>query len=364
MRSEARVGAAREEEVTTSRPEPAPPERLLGETDVTPPPAGVRAPRVIAHRGASARRLENTLESFAEALRLGATALEMDVQRSRDGTLMVFHDLDLTSTTDAGARFDHRRRHAGLLRVADLGRDELRSLGLRPRPDRPHLPPAPLGIPALEEVLSLVGESQAVSGQPVSLYLELKDPAMHADLGLPLEKPLLELLERGGWNVPDGRVALLSSDPESLRTLRFRIGTHLPLGQVVGAPCTGSPSALEGPALDALRRHAELLVLEKGHLAGPTGTGAAAVARARGAGLAVLPYTYRSDEVAPGFGSLEDELRHAFEELQVDGVFTDDPDRAITLLRSLATPALPELGAGGVGPAPDRPGSLGEPVPV
>jgi glycerophosphoryl diester phosphodiesterase len=48
--------------------------------------------RVLAHRGASAVRPENTLEAFVEARRLGADGVELDVRRTADGALAVHHD--------------------------------------------------------------------------------------------------------------------------------------------------------------------------------------------------------------------------------------------------------------------------------
>ena len=51
---------------------------------------------VIAHRGASAVRRENTVEAFVEARRLGADMVELDVRRTRDGALVVHHDASLT----------------------------------------------------------------------------------------------------------------------------------------------------------------------------------------------------------------------------------------------------------------------------
>ena len=48
-------------------------------------------PLVIAHRGASARVRENTLDAFAEARRLGADMVELDVRRTADGALAVLH---------------------------------------------------------------------------------------------------------------------------------------------------------------------------------------------------------------------------------------------------------------------------------
>lgn len=54
-----------------------------------------RRPLVIAHRGASADRPENTLEAFAEARVQGADWVELDVRRSADGVLVVHHDAHL-----------------------------------------------------------------------------------------------------------------------------------------------------------------------------------------------------------------------------------------------------------------------------
>jgi glycerophosphoryl diester phosphodiesterase len=47
---------------------------------------------VIAHRGASAVRRENTVEAFVEARRLGADMVELDVRRTRDDALVIHHD--------------------------------------------------------------------------------------------------------------------------------------------------------------------------------------------------------------------------------------------------------------------------------
>ena len=47
---------------------------------------------VIAHRGASAFEQENTLKAFDLAFKLGASWLETDVQRSKDGALVLYHD--------------------------------------------------------------------------------------------------------------------------------------------------------------------------------------------------------------------------------------------------------------------------------
>lgn len=57
-------------------------------------------PRVIAHRGFSGRAPENTLLAFARAIAIGADMIELDVQASRDGELVVIHDETLDRTTN------------------------------------------------------------------------------------------------------------------------------------------------------------------------------------------------------------------------------------------------------------------------
>jgi len=56
-------------------------------------------PEVIAHRGNSSERPENTLAAFESALDLGVPAIELDVQLTRDGRLVVLHDATLDRTT-------------------------------------------------------------------------------------------------------------------------------------------------------------------------------------------------------------------------------------------------------------------------
>ena len=68
---------------------------------------------VIAHRGASAYAPENTLPAFELAARQGADMIELDVQRSADGVLVVFHD-------DTTERWDGQRRLAAACTLAEL----------------------------------------------------------------------------------------------------------------------------------------------------------------------------------------------------------------------------------------------------
>lgn len=58
----------------------------------------LQLPRVIGHRGAAAYAPENTLASFREARRRGATWVEIDVKLTADGVPIVMHDSSLKRT--------------------------------------------------------------------------------------------------------------------------------------------------------------------------------------------------------------------------------------------------------------------------
>ena len=79
--------------------------------------------QIWAHRGASAHAPENTLPAFELAVRQGAQGVELDVQRTADGTLVVIHDETVDRVSD------------GMGRVVDLTLAQLRSLDLRPAKD-------------------------------------------------------------------------------------------------------------------------------------------------------------------------------------------------------------------------------------
>lgn len=84
---------------------------------------GAGAPILFAHRGASGRAPENTIEAFRLAVDLGATGLESDTWRSSDGVAMLIHDrtyrrpgrrVDVTRTAAVALRAD------GIPSLADL----------------------------------------------------------------------------------------------------------------------------------------------------------------------------------------------------------------------------------------------------
>ncbi len=76
----------------------------------------------IAHRGASGLFPENTLLAFRKALEMGACWLELDVQLSADGELVVIHDESLERTTNGHGLV--AQQPLAVLRQLDAGQGE------------------------------------------------------------------------------------------------------------------------------------------------------------------------------------------------------------------------------------------------
>ena len=72
-------------------------------TEASGPGAATGVPTVIAHRGASGTRPENTFSAYERAIDLGADMIEIDLHRTRDGAIVITHDEDLGGVGGEGA---------------------------------------------------------------------------------------------------------------------------------------------------------------------------------------------------------------------------------------------------------------------
>ncbi len=149
------------------------------------------APQVVAHRGASAKAPENTLDAFELAIDVGADVIEFDVRLTGDGHAVVMHDAGVDRTTDG----------AGL--VMDLSLAQVRSLRI------PVGAGGPARVPTLEEALG------ACSGR-VAVDIEIKnipgEPDYDPGQGRVVEAAL-EALDDAAFT---GEVLISSFDPLSL----------------------------------------------------------------------------------------------------------------------------------------------------
>ncbi|KRW82143.1 glycerophosphodiester phosphodiesterase [Marinobacter sp. P4B1] len=284
---------------------------------------------VISHRGASGYLPESTLPAFVLAYTLGADFLEMDLVMSRDGVPVVFHDLVLNSTTDVADIFPGYQREDGKWYVSDLSVAELRQLNVFERFDG-RFPAGSQGysIPTFESVLLLVQELNARSGCNVGVYPEIKDPAYHFDIGLPMEAAVVNLLAKYGYVSEDSGAYIQSFDRDSLIEIRYALQSDIKLVQLIGS----GKSYDEMATADGLAA-----VSDYAHAIGPSKTRViesqgALVRNAHAWGLQVHPYTFQADRIPAGLKGFEDELDLFVSELGVDGVFTDHPDQVLEYL--------------------------------
>jgi len=127
----------------------------MSRADETRDLAGHKAPLVVAHRGARWLAVENTLEALRIAFEEGAAGVEFDVQLTRDGELVLFHDDDLFSLTGIHGRVrDHTWR-------------ELRAMPLADRHGRRGV------IPHLAEALALLGRVPEPKRKLINLELKV-----------------------------------------------------------------------------------------------------------------------------------------------------------------------------------------------
>ncbi len=174
---------------------------------------------VHGHRGCRGALPENTLAAFREALQAGADVLELDLNVTKDGVVVVSHDQRI----DPALCLAPGGKPAGRPPLRSLTYEEVRGYdcGSLKNPRFPRQVPVPgERIPSLAEVFRLVKDSTAPAASAVEFNIETKIVPGEPDLSPePAEfaRLVLAVVRDFGW---ESRVIVQSFDRRTLAQVR------------------------------------------------------------------------------------------------------------------------------------------------
>lgn len=347
--------------------------------------ASGKRPIVIAHRGASGYRPEHTLAAYELAIDMGADYIEPDLVMTKDGVLIARHEnalavadersgtiLEATTNVFTLARFVDRRatkvidgkRVTGWF-AEDFTLAEIKTLRARER--IPNERPAntvfndQFEVPTLQEVIDLARSRSAILKRTIGIYPETKHPSYHTSIGLRLEDALVQALAANELNRGDAPVFIQSFEVANLRYLATIASVRLI--QLLEAASErpwdlrshrdprsyGDLASARG--LAEIASYAHGVGPHKHHIIarnadGTLSTPSTFVDDAHGAGLAVHPWTFRTEnaflpkefqrgEIRSDRGDGESEIS-AYLKTGIDGIFTDQADIGVSAVKVLA----------------------------
>jgi glycerophosphoryl diester phosphodiesterase len=307
--------------------------------------SAVAKPLVIAHRGASGYLPEHTLEAVTLAFALGADFIEQDLVLTKDLVPVVLHDIHLDTVSNVAELYPDRKREDGRYYALDFTLAELKTLSVHERTELDgtkvfsarYQGNADFKIATFAEELELIGQLNRQFKRDVGYYPEIKSPKWHRDQGVDISAIVLKMLRDYQLDDADKAIFVQCFDFAETKRLRNELGAKVKLIQLIGEndwlESSTDYSLLQTPA-----GLSELAVYVQG--IGPwlpqifditTQQATGLVANAHQHGLAVHPYTFRQDALPKGITS-EQVLRILFEQLAVDGLFTDFTDTVVHFL--------------------------------
>ena len=271
---------------------------------------------LVAHRGASAYAPEHSADAYKLAMAQGADFVEQDLAVTKDGVLVSIHDLTLERTTDVEevfpTRFVEEKAGEKVLRrwpVHDFTLAEIKQLDAGSWMDKKF---AGTRILTFQEAIDLVRGK-------AGLYPELKDPEFYRQRGVDPVKLFAAVVKKNGLaSDPKTPLVLQSFDEATLKAAAIALPT-VPRVFLVSPADAGridTPDKLKEIAAWANGIGPNKAILEKT----PD-----IVAWAHAAKLTVTPWTFRASQ--PGkHASVQEEMKHFLFTLDVDALFTDNPD--------------------------------------
>ncbi|WP_308363696.1 MULTISPECIES: glycerophosphodiester phosphodiesterase [unclassified Microbulbifer] len=323
---------------------------------------------VIAHRGASGYLPEHTLEAKALAYAMRPDYIEQDLVLSKDNRLIVMHDIYLDDITDVAQVFPGRVRKDGRYYTIDFTLTELKRLRVTEAfrnkdgniaakyPRRFPLWQSSFQLSTLEEEIELIQGLNKTLGYDIGIYPEIKNPAFHRREGRDIAVLTLVKLKQYGYTNRNKKIYLQCFDAEELqrikRELMPQLEMDLPLVQLIAKTGWSEKQVevqgklenydydwmLQPGGLEKIATYADAigpwLMMMIASLDDNQVVTTDLVQRAHRNNLVVHPYTFRADsqKIPQQIGSFERLLELFIDQLNVDGLFTDHPDKAVEFI--------------------------------
>jgi glycerophosphoryl diester phosphodiesterase len=290
---------------------------------------------VIAHRGASGYLPEHTLPAKAMAYAMGADYLEQDVVLSKDDVPIVIHDIHLETVTNVAKIFPKRKRIDGKFYVIDFTFNELKQLNVSERfnpetaetvfSNRFPVFTSTFKLHSLQEEIEFIQGLNKSTGKNIGIYPEIKDPEFHQKEGKDISEIVLKTLNDYGYKTKKDNCILQCFDVKELKRIRNEFKSELFLVQLTEFKTDEKLEEIATYA-DGIGPWIPQIIIGKDK----NGKWKISnlVANAHKLNLIVHAYTFRADQLGD-FNSFEDLLQVALYEVNVDGIFTDFPDKAI-----------------------------------
>ncbi|WP_435260701.1 glycerophosphodiester phosphodiesterase [Tenacibaculum sp. nBUS_03] len=294
---------------------------------------------IIAHRGASGYLPEHTMEAKAMAYAMKPDFIEQDLVLSKDDIPVVIHDIYLDDVTNVSSVYPNRKRKDGRYYVVDFTFDELLCLKVTERfnpkngeqfyPNRFPKGKSNFKLHSFQQEIELIQGLNHSTGNTIGIYPEIKNPEFHHQNQKDISKIIVDILFEYGYRTKEDKCVLQCFDAKELERIRIELKCNLFLIQLI-------ENEFDAQKLGYYARYADgvgpwykqiLDVKEKGKWKLTT-----LVNKAHEYGLKVHPYTLRADELNE-FSSFEEMIELLFYEANIDGAFTDFPDKMVAFLK-------------------------------
>ncbi|MGB0879917.1 MAG: glycerophosphodiester phosphodiesterase [Polaribacter sp.] len=293
---------------------------------------------VIAHRGASGYLPEHTMESKAMAYTMNPDFIEQDLVLSKDNIPIVIHDIYLDDVTNVAEKFANRKRKDGRYYVIDFTFEELQRLNVIERfypktgkqvyPNRFPKNKGKFELHSFEQEIQLIQGLNTSTGKNIGIYPEIKEPAFHQKEGKNLTEIVLKILTNYGYKTKKDNCMLQCFDAKELERIRTDLKSELFLVQLIKFQKETKQLKHFASYADAIGPWYKQLIDKK---IGKKCMFTPLISEAHALGLQVHPYTFRADDLDE-FASFEEMMQTLLIDANVDGVFTDFPDKAIAFL--------------------------------